>query len=231
MRQLVLAWLILVSLAFALAGSCAIDHRSGAFECAKTADCEAPRVCSDGLCILPAGTVDARPGDAPNDAIDAAACPPQCTSCDVSKKQCVIDCASGADCNGPVTCPTGWSCDIKCNTPDACRSGINCQMSEGCDIQCTGSRACRNVTCGGGPCTLNCQARESCNGVTCGTDRCNVTCNGIGSCNSVKCGQACACDVKCADGACVSNNITCTAPQCVSGRGCSSAPLFCDSCP
>lgn len=213
MRQLVIAWFVVVALGFVLAGSCAIDHRSGAFECEKQSDCDPPRTCSDGLCVKPGGTTDASTGDARTDAqpIDAFACPDQCTSCDQGRKECTIDCMGDADCNNQVVCPEGWNCIIKCSTTDSCRNGINCQGSESCIVQCTGVRSCRNLTCGNGPCNVNCSASESC--------------------RNIFCGQSCACDVKCGLGsACI--GVSCTAPQCDTGFGCSSTQFpGCESCP
>jgi hypothetical protein len=230
MKQLAFAWLALVALAFAIAGSCAIDHRSGSFECAKTSDCDPPRVCSDGLCIVPAGAIDAPTDGVKDGAVDAAAaCPPQCTSCNREQMTCIIDCALNGGCNSPVTCPAGWNCNIKCSTPDACRSGINCQSAESCDVTCSGNRACRNLTCGGGPCNVTCNGTNSCANIGCGTDRCTVNCTGSQSCHTIICGQSCACDVKCGNLASC-DGVSCAAPQCDIGRDCSSLPLGCDTC-
>jgi hypothetical protein len=216
MKQLVIAWLALLALAFVLAGSCAIDHRSGAFECTKTADCDPPRTCSDGLCVLPGGAIDAPAGDAKRDGPlppDAFLCPSQCTSCNPARMECIIDCAAGANCNNQVVCPEGWNCNIKCNTTDSCRGGINCLASDSCTIACTGTRSCRNTFCGPGPC--------------------NVTCAASQACQTTNCDPSCACDVKCTNGAACTAT-TCSLFQCSTdfGRGCSSTQsASCDTCP
>jgi hypothetical protein len=212
MKQLVIAWLALLALAFVLAGSCAIDHRSGAFECTKAADCDPPRTCSDGLCVVPGGTIDAPMSDAKKDGQtpDAFLCPAQCTSCNPERMECIIDCAAGANCGSQVVCPPGWNCNIKCNTTDSCRSGINCVGGDSCTIACTGTRSCRNVNCGAGPCAITCSATESC--------------------RNVSCGQSCACDVKCTSTtSCV--GVFCTALQCDTGQGCTSLVPGCETCP
>jgi hypothetical protein len=214
MKQLVIAWFALLALAFVLAGSCAIDHRSGAFECTKASDCDLPRTCSDGLCVLPGGAIDAPAGDAKKDGQtpDAFVCPSQCTSCNAMTKTCTIDCAAGANCSGPVVCPENWNCNIKCSTPDSCRSGINCTGGDSCLIACTGARSCRNINCGDGPCNVTCAATEAC--------------------RNVNCGPSCACDIKCTNGAVCSGNI-CSAPQCSTGFGGCSSTQFpsCETCP
>lgn len=215
--KVIVAWLCLLALALVVAGSCSIKHASEQYECETTADCTElgdGRVCSDGLCIVPGGNMkDAAPGDARTDAsIDAAAvCPPQCTSCDVGKKECVIDCNQNPmGCTNQMTCPTGYSCLIKCNTPSSCRNGIDCLTAAACAVECTGSFSCRNVACGPGPCS--------------------VTCAGNNSCSGISCGQSCACDVKCGQNASCFN-VICGKPLCDTGFGCSSEPPTCDTCP
>ena len=213
----IFAWLGLAALVItAVVSSCSINHKSNQFACSSTSDCEAGRVCTDGLCIV--GTdIDAPPIDAPRqDApIDSMVCPSQCTRC-MPGNVCVIDCAAaGANCNAlmPVVCPTGFNCDIRCSTDNSCRSGVNCTNAASCNIQCTGFRSCRGVACGPGECTLNCA--------------------GNNSCETVDCGTSCACDVKCgsiAGGSC--QNVQCTRPECDTGRGCSATTFpVCDTCP
>ncbi|HWO25275.1 MAG TPA: hypothetical protein VNO30_41330 [Kofleriaceae bacterium] len=211
----IFAWLGLAALiALAVAGgSCSINHKSGRYTCSSTSDCEAGRVCTDGVCVV--GTdIDAPPIDAPQpDAPpDSTTCPSQCTRC-MPGNVCVIDCAAGADCSAKITCPTGYNCDVRCTTDNSCRSGVDCTNAASCTFQCTGVRSCRGITCGAGACTLSC--------------------TGNNSCESVNCGTSCACDVRCGafgNGACMS--VTCTDIACDTGRGCSATinPV-CDTCP
>ena len=82
--KVVVAWLFLIVLALALAGSCSIKHSSEQYECETNAECagfDDDRVCAEGLCVVPGGpgpnkdaSTDGRPADASN------ACPSQCTS-------------------------------------------------------------------------------------------------------------------------------------------------------
>jgi hypothetical protein len=217
--KVIVGWLALVVLALVVAGSCSIKHASEDYECETNADCQDlgdGRVCSNGLCVVPGGNIkdaalgDSSRPDAPRDA--ALVCPPQCTSCNLDKKECVIDCNQpGANCTDAMKCPTGFSCDIRCNTPSSCRMGIDCLTSTGCTIECSGSFACRNVACGPGPCAVNCSGNNSCAGISCG--------------------QSCACDVKCTPVVSSCFNVTCTKPACDTGLGCSSQPATCDTCP
>lgn len=214
--KLILAWLVLLMAATGIATSCSINHKSNQFECTVAADCEPPRICDDGVCVLPGGTVDASDGDAswPDASIDASVdaprCPAQCSSCDSGDRTCVIDCAApGTSCNSAVTCPQGWNCEIKCSTPDSCRAGVNCLNSASCEVQCTGPRSCRNVMCGEG--------------------RCDVTCSGSQSCRGVSCGDSCACDVDCVPGA-ACEGVMCSAFQCRLGFDCASQLPGCNTC-
>lgn len=208
----IFVWLALASIAVAAAaGSCSINHRSDRFECTTTSDCDAGRVCSEGLCVT--SGIDAAPSDGPRrDApVDTNMCPPQCTRC-MDGKVCIIDCGAGANCNAQVVCPAGFNCDIRCSGDNSCRSGINCGNAASCNIQCTGRASCRGVMCGPGACTLNCA--------------------GPNSCETVSCGTSCACDVKCgfANGSCQS--VQCSRAECDTGRGCSATVLpICDTCP
>jgi hypothetical protein len=212
MKKWIIAWLGLASIVVAsIAGSCSINHKSDRFECSSTADCEAGRMCSEGLCVV--GTIDGPPADGPRrDApIDSMTCPSQCTRC-MAGNVCVIDCAVGANCSSPIVCPTGYHCDIRCSLDNTCRSGINCTNAASCAIQCSGRNSCRGVTCGPGACTMNCSAANSCETVSCST--------------------SCACDVKCgiANGSCA--NVECSRPECDTGRGCSATTFpTCDTCP
>jgi hypothetical protein len=215
--KVVAAWLCLVALALVVA-NCSIKHASEQFECETNADCAGlgdNRVCSEGLCVVPGGNMkdaavgDAQRGDASIDA--SQACPEQCTSCKLDKKECVIDCNQNqmGCANQQVKCPAGFDCTVKCNTPSSCRNGIDCLTAGSCTVECTGSFSCRNVACGPGPCL--------------------VTCAGNNSCSGISCGQSCACDVKCAQNAnCF--NVICGKPLCDTGLGCSSEPVTCDTC-
>ena len=219
--KLVIAWLSLIALALVAAGSCSIKHSSEQYECETNADCADlgdNRVCSEGLCVIPGGNGkdaslgDANKTDAPGDA--ALVGPPQCTSCNLGKKECLVDCQADSDpmtCVNQIVCPPGFSCLVKCNTPSSCRMGVNCQGTTDCAVECTGSFSCRNVACGAGPCA--------------------VTCSGNNSCSGISCGQSCACDVKCAAGVASCFNVVCTKQVCDTGLGCSSEPQTCNTCP
>lgn len=216
--KLVIAWLAALSIALISSSSCSINHRSGEFECTLQTDCDSGRLCLNGYCIVPGGSIDApKTADAPRkDApmtIDAPmnACPPQCTSCG-DGKTCTIDCGM-TNCTGnqPIVCPSGYNCAILCSTNNACANGINCDSAESCTITCSGSGSCRNIQCGPGDCDVKCQGQNSCRGIDC-TD-------------------SCACDVSCAfNAAC--DFLTCSSQQCDPlGKGCSSLLPGCDTCP
>lgn len=202
--------------------SCSISHRTNDYACTSTADCNSGRVCSDGYCVVN-GTelVDAftPPKDGQNnhpDAPNTNGCPDACTSCDVSTKQCTIDCnVDGSNCNDQVVCPAGWDCDVKCDTDNSCRAGVACAGTTGCKVECTG--------------------RGSCEDVQCGTSRCEVDCIGSQTCRSaIECNQSCGCDVKCTGNqSCPQGEVDCTSVACRSGNGCSSSSVVCHSqnCP
>lgn len=192
--------------ALAVGSSCSVTHRSGDYACTSTKDCTGSRVCDNGFCIVP-GSIDA-PGPPKDSGSGSNGCPTGCSSCNVTQKQCTIDCRSSS-CNGQVTCPTGYHCDIKCDVDGSCRNGVNCQTASSCTVECTAGNACQNVQCGLGPC--------------------DVMCTGQGSCRGVSCNQSCACDVICNSGADCSN-VQCTSPTCINGSGCSSVIAFCHSC-
>ncbi|HVK87141.1 MAG TPA: hypothetical protein VM513_23635 [Kofleriaceae bacterium] len=206
-------------LAFFAASSCAIDHRSGEFECATQADCTGGRTCVDGYCVVPGGVIDAPPVDGPRQPVDMRLepdapmpqCPPQCTSCQAESHTCKIDCAQTNCANTTLVCPTGWNCDISCSTNNSCRNGINCANAESCKITCSGQGSCRQVVSGDGPL--------------------EVACTGQGSCRGINCDASCACDVTCNDAADCSL-LTCSSPVCgVLGGGCTSDRTSCESCP
>lgn len=210
--KLAVAISVQVALVFALAASCSITHKSGDFSCTKSADCNTGRVCVDGFCVVSGTeTIDApvAPGDSGN------GCPANCSSCDVSAHTCVIDCANGSNCTGPVVCPVGYKCNVKCDTDNACRNGVTCTGTTSCKVECSG--------------------KSSCAGVHCGTGRCDVECTGTQSCkNDINCEASCGCDVRCSGTqSCGNSALSCT-PGCrigVSGDGCTSLPLTCHTCP
>lgn len=212
-------WFVLlavqVAAVFAIATSCSISKKSGDFACTKQSDCNGDRVCVEGFCVVN-GTQDVDAAMPPGDghAADAGnGCPAQCTSCNVTTKSCVIDCANGANCNGNVACPVGWSCDVKCDTDNSCRNGVTCAGSTSCTVECT--------------------AMGSCRGVTCGTGKCDVECSGSQSCRDVTCGPSCACDVHCTGSQSCTQGIACTSVACrltTNGFGCTSEPAACHSC-
>jgi hypothetical protein len=208
-KRVVGAWIV-VFVVTAIAGSCAINHRSGEFECTKQSDCSGGRVCQDGFCVQGTGNgTDAGGGNEGPIVPDASSnCPAPCTSCDPGKNECKIDCAL-TNCTNQVVCPAGMNCDILCTPGNSCRNGVTCQNSKDCNITCSGNSACRNVTCGSG--------------------KCDVNCSGAGSCRGVSCGQACSCDVLCTDLSC--DTVLCTAPQCGTIQGgCSSQNFGCNNC-
>lgn len=219
MKNVIFAWLAVLVVLAVIAVSCSINHVTGEYECDTTADCTnnglAGRVCSDGLCVVPGGPKMDAAVDSPttDGSTDASGCPAQCTSCNLSKKECTINCAiAPGGCQNAVVCPAGFNCIVQCGPQNSCRNGINCLMTLSCVIDCTGSGSCRNLACGPGPCDVNCA--------------------GNGSCRGVACGQSCACDVTCG-GLADCTTVTCTAPQCrdfLTG-GCSSMFNGCDTCP
>jgi hypothetical protein len=178
-------------LSIAVAGACLVNNRSDKLACKTQADCQAPRVCEAGYCV-----------------VDENACPPQCNGgCDLtaSPPTCTIT-GSGGD---SITCPAGHHCDISC-TGNAC-DNITCTGAVSCTVMCTGNSACNNITCGAADCLITCNGTSACNDVTCGvasgggrSGRCRVTCLGSdGGCNNVTCTDACDCVLDgCANGTC-----------------------------
>jgi hypothetical protein len=199
----------LLALSLVLAG-CSIQHRSDAYACTQTSECNNGRTCVDGFCVVNGGGVDApRPGDATMGG-DASSCPAGCSSCNTAQHTCTIDCRS-SNCNGQVACPAGYRCDIMCDTDNSCRNGVDCQAALSCNVTCSGTSSCRNVQCGLGPCDINCSGPSSCRGIACNSScACDVTCTGNQSCAAL---------------------IQCTSLACKSGLGCTSVPNVCHSCP
>lgn len=216
-NKVIVASCSVIAIALLVGGSCSIRHASDSYTCETTADCTAGRSCSDGYCLVvsgaPADATGDRPRpDAPVSIPDASQCPSQCTSCDVMKHECIIDCAvNPTGCVAQVVCPAGWHCNIACTPASSCRMGVNCLGSLSCNVDCAGAQSCRNVACGPG--------------------RCDVTCSGNQSCSGVSCGQSCACDVDCGNQASCSN-VSCNPLVCDTfDGGCSSQSFGCDTCP
>jgi hypothetical protein len=213
--KVLLASAIVVAAMFAIVTSCSINHRSDQFACTKPSDCSDGRECINGECVVPGGVIDAAM-TIDVKVVDANQCPDGCTSCDLGHMVCTIDCATGGNCDRPVTCPAGWNCVIKCTVNDECRSGIDCSAAKSCSLTCSGSRSCESVTCGMG--------------------KCSATCTGMGSCRDVDCTQSCACDVTCSNniGACLNPGPMCPAGTfpgaCDNGLGCTSQGIGCSSC-
>ena len=179
MRPSVLALL----LCGAVATSCFVSTRSGDLACSTTSDCQSPRVCESGYCV-----------------IDVNACPAVCNGGCGSDGTCNVN-GGGGD---SITCPPGKTCNITC-TGDACGS-ITCTNAAKCTIMCVGSNACNNITCGAGDCIITCEGTNACNDVTCGTQksgRCRVGCVGTSACGNITCSSTCDCVVDgCAAGDC-----------------------------
>jgi len=175
MRPTVLALI----LSTAVAASCFVSTRSGDLACSQTSDCQSPRVCENGYCV-----------------IDGNACPGVCND----------GCSSDGTCNvkghggDNITCPSGKTCNITC-TADYCGS-ITCTNADKCTIMCVGDNSCGNITCGAADCIITCDGTNACGDVTCGTQqsgnkmgRCRVDCNGTNGCGNVSCGNSCDCVV------------------------------------
>jgi len=203
---------MLVILALA---ACSVSHKSQEYSCTSNADCAAHMgtVCDNGFCVVP-GLIDApgMKGDAPKGDAPNNGCPDGCTSCNTAQKTCTIDCSQTGmvNCMNAVQCPAGYHCDIQCKGDNMCRNGVSCIGAASCSVECIGGSSCRNVQCGTGPC--------------------DVTCSGVQSCRGVSCNNSCACDVLCTGSQSCTNTVTCTAPLCVSGLGCSSTLAACHSC-
>lgn len=211
MKLAILTTALAALIAFAVSmPACDVTHKSGEYACSKNTDCDSGRICNEGFCIVSTPVVDAPRGDGPRGDAMGSSCPPGCTTCNVMQKTCTINCMSGANCTNTVTCPPGFKCDILCNTDNSCRNGINCQMSQACNVECTGRQSCQGVQCGAGPC--------------------DVACMGVASCKGVSCGSSCACDVTCTGNQSCGSSVLCSSPACDTGSGCTSLPLFCNSC-
>ena len=175
----------------ALLFACSITHRSGDYACTEQKDCETGRVCMQNFCVVSGAGIDAPTGGSghvdapPNPHPDAGnGCPPGCSTCNTGEHTCDIECGAvgAANCNSPITCPQGWTCNIDCKTNQACRAGITCTGSVACNITCSGAGACRDITCGGGPCDVQCTGSNSCTrNILCEDScMCDVVCSGTG---------------------------------------------------
>lgn len=174
-------------LSVAVATSCFVSTRSDSLACKVTTDCQSPRVCENGECV-----------------VDMSACPDVCN----------LGCGSDGSCNingtggDNITCPAGKTCTINC-TGANCGS-ITCTNAAKCTINCVGDSACNNITCGAADCIVTCNGASACNDVTCGVQqagtkkgRCRVECVGPSACGNVSCGNTCDCVVDgCTNGTC-----------------------------
>ena len=129
--------------------ACFVHTRSDGLECHSSSECNAPRVCFDNYCVIP----------------DAAPCPSQCTSCNVSGRVPTCNYSGGGGNN--FTCPQGYQCNI------------NCQ----------GNNACGSITCGGDACIITCEGQSACGSITCDhACACDITCP-RGDCGTETCPQ------------------------------------------
>ena len=214
MRTVVAVWLAAIALAVVAAGSCSVEHRSGALVCDRTEDCPDGRLCQDGYCIF-TGPIDAAVDSTTRDGRpDAFACPEACTSCERQSMTCNIDCGltNCTNSSTPIKCPAGWNCVVACSTNGSCR-GLDCTEGESCTATCKGNGSCRDVKCGPG--------------------RCDFTCSGEQSCRSVDCDASCGCDVRCENlTSCpLPNNCPFDADVCNTfDNGCTTSRIGCDTC-
>lgn len=205
-----LAVAIVLAIASTTNAGCSVTHRSEGFACNAQSDCTGGRLCINGFCVTSVDT-DASTVDSPRTASDGSngECPDTCTSCDLDKNTCIVDCGGANECNQPIVCPQGFSCEITCGE-QSCRNGVDCSQGNECTIMCTGAGSCRNVDCG--------------------KNRCSVNCSGNGSCRGVDCSASCACDLQCAFNACADGPICPDMPGCDLGTSCTSQFPGCDTC-
>jgi hypothetical protein len=135
----------------AVLAACSVNRKSNGLICERNNDCQDGRRCDDGYCVASSNNDD---------------CPSRCSSCDVDRRTCEIDCDAGNAC-GDIDCPAGYSCTIKCSGARAC-GDINCGAGGSCDITCASAGACGEIDC-----ELNC--------------RCDVHCAGSGACGDMAC--------------------------------------------
>jgi hypothetical protein len=219
---------VALAVCFALALSCSIDKRSGAFSCTTSDQCDSGRLCVDGFCVVGgSGTQNDAPqstgSDAggtkpPPDGSTGGMCPQQCTTCSVALKTCEIDCTNDAcNSNGPLQCPAGYACTIACGALDACND-VDCTQATSCTVSCSGHSSCQEVDCGSGKCDIMCTGHDACGG-------------------TIDCSQSCACDVTCGSGSTAANgpcqgDIMCQGELCgaLDGEGCTSQLPGCNTC-
>lgn len=197
--KLVIGWLAAIVLALVIIGSCSINHRSSDYECSTPSDCDQfpGRTCVDGFCVGGTSPVDARVGDGPvvdahpDAPPDGAACPVQCSSCNLGTHTCTIDCSINS-CNDNVVCPAGWNCSIGCNTANSCAHGIDCSDATSCKVTCSGASSCRDLDCGDGKCSVTCSGNNSCRDMDCSNScSCDVSCGTFASCEATVCPEGC----------------------------------------
>ena len=214
-----------LALVLSLAAACSVSHRSGEFACTQTSQCDTGRICEGGFCVAatsgPDGSIATDGGGSGSGSgmhPDAGStCPSICNTCDLTAKTCDITCAGG-ECNGKVTCPTGYSCTIACNALGSCEEGIDCTESTGCTIMCGARKSCAMVECGQGPCEVTCQGMNSCEQVDCSNScKCDVNCTGQDVCQGMTAGGGIMCPK---DGLCTGANGGCSSTQ----------DPICDSC-
>jgi hypothetical protein len=168
-------WIVVAAVATLLLGCNAVDSRSGVLNCETQADCEAPRTCVMGLCVL--GTADLPDAD-PN-APDADPNAPE--NCGLAG----YACCPGDSCLAGACCETG-----SCVGPGSdLANGDLCSGGAATSCGGDGEVCCANSTCAGaGSCCVagSCVANAASCGTygTCTDGACvgggNVTCGGIG---------------------------------------------------
>jgi hypothetical protein len=225
--RIVVTAVFVAFVAFAIATSCSVQHRSQDFACTDPSQCATGRTCINGFCVdnspADAATGDGNlPGDGNSPFPDApGSCPQPCTSCDLGSMTCTIDCLLDPTvCASEVDCPPGYKCNILCNDNNACTAGVHCDQATACVINCTGKSSCADVVCGPGACTIACSGSDSCtsdnagDAIDCSTScACEVTCTGQRSCFGT---------VACPDGC---NSVS------TNGVGCEDTTSGCNSCP
>jgi hypothetical protein len=148
----------------ALIVACMVDRPSESLTCGTTDDCaglDGNRTCKEGYCVV-------------------RNCPEDCTDCDEDARTCTVDCNAPDDCDGTITCPSGWNCTINCNGDNNCND-INCSGGSRCTISCNGTGACSNIDCDNA-----CQCDLTCASGACDSFSCPTRGNGA---NQVRCTQ------------------------------------------
>jgi hypothetical protein len=193
-------------------GCNAVDTRSGAFDCETLADCQAPRTCVAGHCVLSAADLpDADPSapDADPNAPDADtnlpdAALPQVGPCATCQGGTCDETCEGALCL--FSCPVdSCSCDFSCSAAaTSCEAG--CGLNATCTLDCQGPADCR----------MNCE----------GSTACEVDCTGASRCDKTKCANGSACLIRCGGTApcifkqCDGTELSCPGDIVVCNRAC-----------